>query len=338
MGGPWCSYLMSSNSSVSELDRLAGLRGAKRAVGALVRESSGVHGVLLYGAEGSGKSQLARILARAWLCTNPGEEGACGECKACVAASKGLSADLQIIEPYGPSRWIKIDAIYGEGKREGDSKDADEKNKFQGIAVQRFFMTPPLSARNKVIIIDDADRMTPAASNAMLKTLEEPPEKAKLILITTRVGQIQPTILSRCLAIACELPGIADLVSQFGDLTPAEHILSGGAPQAIERMRAGPTPYVRLIELAEGLSRRLPREALAIADEFRAICAELGKEDDLSARAANAEGLKLLSTALARINVPAEWVQLAIEAHRLVQGNVNAAYAFDALFASMRSV
>lgn len=327
---------MSSNSSVSELERLAGLYGAKRAVGSLVRGSSPVHAVLLYGAEGSGKSELAHILARAWLCTNPEHDGACGECRACISASKGLSADLQIVEPYGPSRWIKIDAIYGEGKREVDGKDTDEKNKFQGIAIQRFFMTPPLSARNKVVIIDEADRLTPSASNAMLKTLEEPPERAKLILTTTRVGQILPTILSRCLAVACELPTGRELSERFGELTEAERALSAGAPGWIARIRSDSTHYEKLMEFCEGLTRRLPRGALAASDEFRDICAALGKEEDLGARAANAEGLSLLATALAEMRAPAKWVQMTIEAHRLVQGNVNAGYAMDALFASMR--
>ena len=289
----------------------------------MARGDSPVHAVLLYGAEGSGKTELSRILAKAWLCTNPGEEGACGECRTCAAFGRDRCADFQSLGPWGPSRLIKMHAV-----RDLPPEPTDP---FLGIAILRFFNMPALMARTKVVILNEADRMNDKANNALLKTLEEPPPYGKLILTTTSVGQIPPTILSRCLALACELP----LASELGDLTEAESLLSGGSPGIVKRIRSRPEVYDRLTQFAASLAGHELGAALALSDEFRDLCAEIGKADDLNTRAANTEGLKLLATALSKTGAPAAWIQATAEAHRRIQGNAGAGHVFDALFSAM---
>ncbi|KAF0220636.1 MAG: DNA polymerase III subunit [Geobacteraceae bacterium] len=130
------------------------------------------HAYLFDGVEGCGKKKTALAFIEAVFC---GKEEGCGSCPSCRKIAALQHPDLHLIEPDGA--FIKIDQI-----RE----------------LQRELAYRPFEAPIKACIIDAADRLNPAAGNALLKTLEEPPGSALMILLTANTGSVLPTILSRC--------------------------------------------------------------------------------------------------------------------------------------------
>jgi DNA polymerase III delta prime subunit len=107
--------------------------------------------------------------------------GACGKCKTCLKILKNKHVDIRIIRPESKSRQITIDKI-----RE----------------LERVSFLKPGEAKTKVGIIVDADRLVPAAQDAFLKTLEEPPKNTVFLLLTSEAQQLKPTIISRCLHLS----------------------------------------------------------------------------------------------------------------------------------------
>lgn len=312
---------MSSSSSVFDLDALPGLRAAKLAVRKLATRESGVHAVLLYGVEGSGKDDLASFLAAAWLCRQVGENGPCGVCQACGAFQRHANADFQLIEPIGASNLIRVQAIF-------ETDEPEPPPPTPTVPLQTFFRTQPLMSRNKVAIISQAERMNARAANALLKTLEEPYSYAKLILVTSSIGALLPTILSRCLALHCELPD-ADVV----DASPMELALSDGAPGLVRVVREHSEVFGALYSFAESLPDRSFGEVLVCSEAFQEIAEGLEKALDLNARGANAEALKYLGNAV-RGRRP-DWGGAIADAHRRIVGNAQPGPVFDALFASL---
>lgn len=132
------------------------------------------HAYLFCGSRGTGKTSTAKILARAINCEHPVNGDSCGKCTTCIAL-KG-NTDLDILE---------IDAASNNGVDE--IRDLREKIKY-----------PPQYGRYKVYIIDEVHMLSLSAFNALLKTLEEPPEHAVFILATTEPQKLPATILSRC--------------------------------------------------------------------------------------------------------------------------------------------
>jgi DNA polymerase III subunit delta' len=130
------------------------------------------HAYLFQGVEGCGKKKTALAFIEAVFCG--GCEG-CGVCPSCRKMAALQHPDLHLVEPDGA--FIKIDQI-----RE----------------LQRNLAFRPFEATKKACIIDGAERLNPAAGNALLKTLEEPPGNALLILITANPEGVLPTVLSRC--------------------------------------------------------------------------------------------------------------------------------------------
>lgn len=130
------------------------------------------HAYLFDGPEGVGKRLMALAVARAVFCQ---EGNGCGDCSPCRKVDHFNHPDLHLLEPDGA--FIKIDQI-----RE----------------LQRSLSYRPLEATKKICLIDGAEKMHPAAGNALLKTLEEPRGDALLILLTTRSEAVLPTIRSRC--------------------------------------------------------------------------------------------------------------------------------------------
>lgn len=132
------------------------------------------HAYLFSGPRGTGKTSTARILAKAVNCLSPKEGEPDNECRLCQAVNEGRLMDL-----------IEVDAASNRGI-----------NEIRNIRDKVGFA--PTEARFKVYIIDEAHMLTPEASNAFLKTLEEPPAHAIFVLCTTEPHKILPTILSRC--------------------------------------------------------------------------------------------------------------------------------------------
>ena len=131
------------------------------------------HAYLFSGLRGSGKTSTARIFAKALLCEKGASSHPCGECIHCVMAAENRHMDI-----------IEMDAASNRGI--DDIKDLIEHTKYK-----------PSSARFKIFIIDEVHMLTNQAFNALLKTLEEPPDFVKFILATTDPLKLPATILSR---------------------------------------------------------------------------------------------------------------------------------------------
>jgi len=291
----------------------------------LTRAESGVHSVLLYGAPGGGTTELASLLAQAWLCREPGLDGACGVCQSCRAFERDKNADLLQLRPSGPSRIFKQGAITGE--------PLDEENP---TPLKPFFRTLPIFARHKVAILHDAERMQGAAANALLKTLEEPHPHAKLILTTTSVGSLLATIRSRCLSVACALPEADELRMAHPEALPEDLIFAEGAPGRLAEILAHPGPYRELAVLARSLPTRRRAEALVVTEQLRSIAERLEKAKGCNARAANAEVVSLLATWVARDpDANPRWTAVLADAHRRIVQNGSNTVVLDAAFARM---
>jgi len=130
--------------------------------------------VLFSGIEGVGKSILALSVAKTLNCVLL-SDNFCGHCSSCRRIAENAHPDVKSVEPDG--LFIKIDQM-----RE----------------VSRDVFFQPFEGRKRVFIIDGAERLREEAANSILKTLEEPPDSSVLILITSRVDDLLPTILSRC--------------------------------------------------------------------------------------------------------------------------------------------
>ncbi|MEK9961468.1 MAG: DNA polymerase III subunit gamma/tau [Rhodobiaceae bacterium] len=137
------------------------------------------HAFVLTGVRGVGKTSTARLLARGLNCIGPdGEGGAtlepCGACEPCQAIAAGRHVDV-----------LEIDAASHTGVD-------DAREIIEGVGYR------PVSGRFKIYIIDEVHMMSKSAFNALLKTLEEPPDNVKFIFATTEIRKVPVTILSRC--------------------------------------------------------------------------------------------------------------------------------------------
>jgi hypothetical protein len=297
---------------------MPGLESAKRVVVGL-SHGSAVQCVLFYGIRGAGKAQLARVLAKAWLCKEPGSDGACGECQACLSFERDRCADYLTVSPVGTSRIIRLGAMI----------ETDPDDQLYPIKAQLFLRTPPLAARSKVVVIEDADRLNPRAANSLLKTLEEPPPYARFILLTDVVGSILPTILSRSLAVACELP------DHLEGVEPWALAIALGAPGRASELQEFSAVYRPIYEFGLSMPGLAWGEALVVAEYFAGLADRLQAVRKMGARAADAEALEVLATSYSLLpNRKSEALHAIIEAHRRILGNANASSAYDSLFAT----
>ncbi|MCA1997976.1 MAG: hypothetical protein LDL56_12210 [Armatimonadetes bacterium] len=302
--------------SATDLDRLAGLDRAVRAVRALASGRSTAQSVLIYGGPATGKTTLARWLAGAWLCT--GTERPCGSCPACRTLASGGNPDFLMLEPKGAGGLIRLAAIC-------PTTPPDEA---YPVSLRDFFRLSPLVSPCKVAVIEQAERMTPDAANALLKVLEEPQPSQRLILTTREIGWVLPTVVSRCVGVACEARRPA------GDAVDA---LFGPFAQP-ERRASNEELFAQLAEWVGRLPSRDPSEALVASDELQDFAERLQKAEGLNPRQARAEVLRMVAEASRRLGeFDPQTVEAFAEAHRRVLGNVQAGLAFDSLMASVLS-
>ena len=158
------------------------------------------HAYLFHGPRGTGKTSTGRILAKAVNCLANGKGEPCNSCDICRAVTEGRALDV-----------IEVDAASNRGIDE--IRDLREKVNYA-----------PSQARYKVYIIDEVHMLTKEASNALLKTLEEPPPHVIFILATTEVHKVLPTILSRCQRFDFRRISQADAVSKLTRICSTEGI------------------------------------------------------------------------------------------------------------------
>ena len=219
-------------------DTLVGQEHVVRALSHALDSGRLHHAYLFTGTRGVGKTTLSRILAKAFNCIGPDGNGGitatpCGVCAACSAIDAGRFVD-----------YIELDAASNRGVEE-----------MAQLLEQAVYA--PSNARFKVYMIDEVHMLTNHAFNAMLKTLEEPPEHVKFILATTDPQKIPVTVLSRCLQFNLKQMPPGHIVAHLDDILGQEGI-------------SFETPALRL--LAQGAQGSM-RDALSLTDQAIAYAA-----------------------------------------------------------------
>jgi len=147
--------------------------------------------LLFAGPEGVGKKLCALEVAKCFACEKPdGGPGAlprCGRCRACVQVAGNNHADVLLLD-----RTLQATLL----KEKPESQNAIKIDSIRYL--DKFLSLKPLDSRRRVALIDDAHKLTTDAANSLLKLLEEPPNKAQIILIATDEHSLPPTVVSRC--------------------------------------------------------------------------------------------------------------------------------------------
>ena len=199
------------------------------------------HAYLLTGTRGVGKTTIARILAKSLNCENPTHGEPCGECASCQAIDSGRFVDL-----------LEIDAASNTGI--DNIREVLENAQYA-----------PTAGKYKVYIIDEVHMLSKSAFNAMLKTLEEPPEHVKFILAPTDPHKVPITVLSRCLQFVLRNMTVQQVTEHLAHILKSEQIIYEPAALAL------------LGRAAQGSMR----DALSLLDQAIAMGSGSVKETDV---------------------------------------------------------
>lgn len=213
------------------------------------------HAYLLTGIRGVGKTSSARIIAKGLNCIGPDGQGGmtanpCGKCQHCIDIANDSHIDV-----------IEIDAASNTGV--DNIREIIEGAKYN-----------PVSARFKIYIIDEVHMLSKPAFNALLKTLEEPPERIKFILATTEVRKVPVTILSRCQRFDLKRLDTATLTNHLASIAQKENV--SAEPDALKLLAQAGGGSVRdslslmdqaMTQLQGNLTTTGVRQMLGLADK-----------------------------------------------------------------------
>ena len=173
-----------------------------------IEQGKVAHAYLIHGEKGTGKKMLAGLFAKTLQCEAGGTDP-CGTCRSCIQCDSGNQPDIIWVTHEKPTV-ISVDDI-----REQVNND---------------IIIKPYNSRYKIYIIPEAELMNPQAQNALLKTIEEPPEYAIIMLLTNNLDKMLPTILSRCITLN---------LKPVGELDMMEYLSRMGVPQAKAKFCVG---------------------------------------------------------------------------------------------------
>lgn len=247
-----------------------GVRGHEAAIRILreaVSRGRVASGYLLFGPEGVGKAMVARRFARAILCPEGARTGdACGECPACVRSASGSHPGLVEIERESRATQLRVSQIH----------DLAEKLSLR-----------PLEGESKVAVLDDVERANEESFNALLKTLEEPPPRTTLVLVTSNREVVPETVRSRCQGVRFgPLPraDVRAILSAVEGLEPEDADalaeLAAGSPGRALRLRE--LGYPEKARETEGLfaeGARADADPIEVARKVTALLATGGRQD-----------------------------------------------------------
>lgn len=297
-------------------------------------------GLMIVGPPGAGKGALAGAYARSLLCSAPGAGGAaCGRCHACRMVAAGAHPDLTRVEVQEKRTRILVDQIR-------------ELSGFMGLSRSQ--------GAFRIALIEPAEAMGEAAANSLLKTLEEPPPGAVLILVTAHPARLPATIRSRCQIVRAPLPERAKARAWLAGILPEEDLdmalaLGGGSPlRARSLAEAGAVEAWRrqladLLQLLRGRGGIAPlAESLQDAplsewvERLHTLCADAvrwhmtGAPGDLSG-VAPVRDLQVLADAL-DLEALFELRDHLLKWRGWVEGNLNPRMALEDMLVTLRTL
>jgi DNA polymerase III subunit gamma/tau len=208
-----------------------------------IQNSRVAHAYIFSGARGVGKTTAARILAKALNCVKGPTPDPCGECDSCKEIAAGTSLDV-----------IEIDAASNRG--------IDQIRELREMV--RY---APAASRSKVVILDEAHMLTGEASNALLKTLEEPPDRVIFVMATTQPEDLVDTIRSRSQHFHFRALTFAEITKRLEEIARKEELqIEPGALAVIARMAEGSL-----------------RDALSLLEQARAYCGDTIPDEQVRA-------------------------------------------------------
>ena len=213
---------------------LVGQTHVTATLGNAIKNNRVAHAYIFSGARGVGKTTAARILAKALNCAKGPTAEPCGECDSCKEIAAGNSLDV-----------IEIDAASNRG--------IDQIRELREMV--RY---APASSRSKVVILDEAHMLTGEASNALLKTLEEPPDRVVFVMATTQPEDLADTIRSRSQHFHFRALTFGEITGRLEEIGQKENLkMEAGALAVIARMAEGSL-----------------RDALSLLEQARAYCGD----------------------------------------------------------------
>jgi len=222
-------------------DDLVGQQHVTETLKNAIKNDRVAHAYIFSGARGVGKTTAARILAKALNCAKGPTPTPCGVCDSCKEIAAGTSLDV-----------IEIDAASNRG--------IDQIRELREMV--RY---APAASRSKVVILDEAHMLTGEASNALLKTLEEPPDRVVFVMATTEPENLEDTIRSRSQHFHFRALTFSEIASRLEEIGKRENLkIEPGAMAVIARMAEGSL-----------------RDALSLLEQARAYCGDSIPDKDV---------------------------------------------------------